>query len=54
MVNKKMKEKDNGKVFIILALLGLVLIPLLKAKPTEEIEGEVMSTKFTRVNGLLK
>jgi len=48
-----MKEKDNGKVFIILALLGLVLIPLLKAKP-EEIEGEVTSTKFTRVNGLLK
>ncbi len=53
MVNKKMKEKDNGKVFIILALLGLVLIPLLMAKP-QKIEGDVMGTEFTRVNGLLK
>ena len=44
---------DNKKVFIILALLGIVLIPLLKAKPPE-LGGEVMSTEFTRINGLLR
>ncbi len=50
-----MAEKDRGKVFIILALLGIVLIPLLRAKPPEEdLGGEVMSTEFTRINGLLK
>ncbi len=48
-----MAEKDNGKVFIVLLLLGIVLIPLLRAKPPE-IEGEVISTDFTRTNGLLR
>lgn len=48
-----MAEKDKGKVFIILGLLLVIgLIPLIKAKPPE-LEGEVMSTQFTRVNGLL-
>lgn len=50
-----MAEKDKGKVFIILALLGIVLLPLLKAKPPEEgLEAEVIGTEFTRVNGLLR
>ncbi len=45
---------DNKKIFIILGLLGIVLIPLIKAKPTEEFGGELTSTEFTRINGLLK
>ncbi len=51
-----MAEKKQN-IFILLALLGvIVLIPLLKAKPLEEPEagGEVMSTEFTRVNGMLR
>lgn len=49
-----MEEKDKGKVFILLGLLAIVLIPLLKAKPPEEAGGEVMGTEFTRVNGMLR
>ncbi len=49
-----MAEKKRN-IFILLALLGIiVLIPLLKAKPPEEAEGEVMDTEFTRVNGMLR
>jgi len=45
-----MAEKDKGKVFIILALLGIILIPLIKAKPPEEeLFGEITSTEFTRI-----
>lgn len=48
-----MPEKKTN-LFILLALLGIVvLIPLLKAKPLE-VEGEVVSTQFERINGLLK
>ena len=48
-----MAEKDKGKVFIILGLLLVIgLIPLIKAKPPE-LGGEVMSTQFERINGLL-
>lgn len=48
-----MAEK-KANLFIILALLSIVLMPLLKAKPSEEIEGEVVSTQFERINGLIK
>lgn len=48
-----MAEKDNGKVFIILALIGIVLIPLLRAKPPEEpeegLEAEIISTEYKRI-----
>ena len=48
-----MAEKKTN-LFILLGLLSLVvLIPLLKAKPSE-LEGEVVSTQFERVNGILK
>lgn len=47
--------KDEGNLFIILGLLSIVvLIPLLKAKPPEEADGEVISTEFERINGLLR
>ena len=39
------------KVYIILGLLLLGLIPLIKAKPPE-LSGEVMGTQFERINGL--
>ena len=43
-----MAEKKQN-IFIVLALLGIiVLIPLLKAKPPEEAEGEIIGTEFTR------
>ena len=50
-----MAKKDGGKTFILLGLLLLVgLIPLIKAKPSEpELEGEITTTTFERVNGLL-
>ena len=48
MANKK------ANLFIILGLLTIVLIPLLKAKPSEEIDGEVINTQFERINGLIK
>ena len=54
MPNKKM-EKDNGKVFIVLLLLGIVLIPLIRAKPIEEeLDADIVSTEYKRINGLLK
>lgn len=45
-----MAENEKGKVFIILALLGVILIPLLKAKPPEELDAEIISTKFEGIN----
>lgn len=54
-----MAKQKKGKVFIILGLLLAVgLIPLLKAKSPEppeppELGGDVTSTQFTRVNGLI-
>ncbi len=48
-----MAEKKTN-LFILLGLLGIVvLIPLLKAKPPEEVGGEVVSTQFERINGLI-
>jgi len=50
-----MKENNKGKVFIFLSILGVImLIPLLKGKPSEELEGELISTEFERINGLTK
>ena len=50
-----MAKKSKANLFIILGLLGIiVLVPLLKAKPPEELGGEVTSTEFERVNGLLR
>jgi len=46
-----MAEEDKGKVFILLGILSLiVLIPLLRAKPLEELDAEIISTKFERIN----
>ena len=43
-------EKDNGKVFIILALLGVVLIPLIMAKPLEEeLDADIVSTEYEEI-----
>ena len=43
-----MKEK-KANIFILLGLVVvIVLIPLLKAKPPEEAEGEIIGTEFTR------
>ena len=39
----------NKKVFIILALLGIVLIPLIKAKPPEELGAEIINTQFETI-----
>ena len=45
-----MAENEKGKVFIILALLGLVLIPLLRAKPIEEeLDAEIIITEYERI-----
>ena len=45
-----MAKKNNGKVFIVLLLLGLVLIPLLKAKqPEEELDVEIISTEYEEI-----
>ena len=45
-----MAEKDKGKVFIILVLLGIVLIPLLRAKPPEEeLDAEIISTEYEEI-----
>jgi len=41
----------DGKIYILLGLLLLGLIPLIKAKPPE-LSGEVMGTQFERINGL--
>ena len=51
-----MAKKTNGKTFILISLLLLIgLIPLIKAKPPElELEGDIETTTFERVNGLLK
>ncbi len=45
-----MAEKDKGKVFIILVLLGIVLIPLITAKPPEEeLDAEIISTEYEEI-----
>ena len=48
-----MAKQNKGKVFIVLGLLLIIgMVPLLKAKPSE-LGGDVTSTQFTRVNGLI-
>ena len=43
-----MAEK-KGNIFILVGIVVIImLIPLLKAKPLEEAEGEIISTEFTR------
>jgi len=52
MANKEM-EDGNRKVFILLSILLIMLIPLLKAKPEEELGAKIINTEYERINGLI-
>jgi len=48
-----MEKKDKRKIFIVLGILLIVLIPLLKAKLPIEAEAEIVDTEYKRTNGLI-